>query len=225
MKPACYFAWMLDLTSPSAASIRTAAPTSSHTYQADRLVDLVAIFEPEVQVCYWPRPCNLQIARYLMTFEPNRTSGFRQVVRSGKPVSPLSMPNLPGYDTLTSDLDFLIGVYSELLGCPAVGLRFERLNRAMCPGFHVDRLGIRLICTYHGPGTQWLGDQSIDRHQLRDIDITTTAIEEAPTFALVLLKGTLWQGNGHRGAIHRSPTVPAGIGHRVLATMDALWSS
>lgn len=199
--------------------------TSPRYSRANRLVDLVAIFEPEVQVCHWPRPSDPRITHYLMALESKSIGGFRQVVTAGKPIFLPGLPNLPARDVLATDLNFLIAVYSDLLGCPRVGLRFERLDRAMCPGFHVDRLGIRLICTYCGPGTEWLKDQSIDRHRLADIDTAAADICEAPVFALVLLKGTLWQGNQQGGAIHRSPTVPPGNERRVLVTLDALWTS
>lgn len=52
------------------------------------------------------------------------------------------------------DLALLREVISDLLGCAVVGLRLARINRAMCPGWHVDRAGIRLVCAYQGPATQ-----------------------------------------------------------------------
>jgi len=44
-----------------------------------------------------------------------------------------------------------------------------------------------------------------------------------PPFAVALLKGSLWQGNGGRGVIHRSPAVTPGETPRVLLAMDADW--
>jgi hypothetical protein len=48
-------------------------------------------------------------------------------------------------------------------------------------------------------------------------------IEVIPPFAVALLKGSLWQGNGGRGVIHRSPAVTPGETPRVLLAMDADW--
>ncbi|MEZ0288780.1 MAG: DUF1826 domain-containing protein, partial [Methylophilus sp.] len=45
---------------------------------------------------------------------------------------------------------------------------------------------------------------------------------QAPQQALVLLKGSLWQGNQQAGAIHRSPPMPADA-TRVVLALDAIW--
>lgn len=46
-------------------------------------------------------------------------------------------------------------------------------------------------------------------------------IESIPPFSVVLLKGSLWQGNGCRGIVHRSPAVA--LPPRVLVALDAGW--
>ena len=48
-------------------------------------------------------------------------------------------------------------------------------------------------------------------------------IEAIPPFAVALLKGSLWQGNGGRGIVHRSPAVAVEQAPRVLLAMDAGW--
>jgi len=42
----------------------------------------------------------------------------------------------------------------------AAGTRITTLDRAMCPRFHVDRVPVRLIVTWGGPGTQWLAGRT-----------------------------------------------------------------
>jgi hypothetical protein len=39
---------------------------------------------------------------------------------------------------------------------------------------------------------------------------------------VLLLKGSLWQGNAGRGAVHRSPAVDGDV-PRVMLALDALW--
>lgn len=116
-----------------------------------------------------------------------------------------------------------------------VGLRLEVLHNAMCPRFHVDRTGIRMTCTYLGPGTEWIDDVQVDRTRLgaganglpdtQSGLFTTdeTSIEAASCFDVVLLKGTLWQGNTAQGAIHRSPATTPSDNPRILLVIDALW--
>ena len=116
-----------------------------------------------------------------------------------------------------------------------VGLRLEVLHNAMCPRFHVDRTGIRMTCTYLGPGTEWIDDVQVDRTRLGSganglpdtqselFTTDETSIEAASCFDVVLLKGTLWQGNTARGAIHRSPATTSSDNPRILLVIDALW--
>jgi SAM-dependent methyltransferase len=93
----------------------------------------------------------------------------------------------------------------------------------MCPGFHVDRVGIRLVCAYVGPGTEWLPEPQVDRVALGRREPGGVLRLGAPARlaigAVGLLKGEAWPGNEGRGAVHRSPPVAAGE-RRVLLTIE-----
>ncbi len=91
-----------------------------------------------------------------------------------------------------------------------------------------------MLCTYRGPGTQWLDEGCADRAFLgsrsggQPDDVSglirdTAGIHTAPSFAIVLLKGDRWQGNAGRGIIHRSPLVGGSEAPRVLVAIDAVW--
>jgi len=55
------------------------------------------------------------------------------------------------------------------------------------------------------------------------LDCPQVAIRlEVLQHALVLLKGSRWQGNGHAGVIHRSPEIAPGS-TRVILALDAMW--
>ena len=219
----------------AARTLEPPAVGAGTVYWAEGLADLVAVFEPEVQVLVHSRPPDPQIAAYLDSADSTRL-GFRRVLDNARslvgigPAAP-TWPDLPGREALLADIRHLCEVYRELLGCERLGLRFESLDGAMCPGFHRDHTGIRLVCTYRGPGTEWLDDAGLDpqphprpgaaRSFAAPAD--ASAIGRAPAFAIVLLKGTLWQGNANRGAIHRSPVPPPGGGSRYLLALDALW--
>ncbi|MGF1642291.1 MAG: DUF1826 domain-containing protein [Thiotrichales bacterium] len=204
--------------------------------EASQISDLTAIFEPEVQVCWLPREPLGAIADYLdRASAPGRLRGTeRQVIAAGTLPGFAGLPEAPGYADLRRDAAALIELFTTLLGCPGVGVRLEVLERAMCPRFHVDRVGIRLLCTYRGPGTEWLDERCADRrwlglagHGKDDAESglirDPAGIERAPTFAVALLKGSAWQGNAGRGAIHRSPAVPIEAAPRVVLALDAIW--
>lgn len=171
----------------------------------ERLLDLVAIFEPDVQVCYWPRT----LPPGCVTDDASLAAwtGRQVIARSALATRHTAGP-------LAADILHVLGVFADLLDCPTLGVRLEALDRAMCPSFHIDNTSLRLTCAYRGPGTDW--------HGRLDGDAGESGIGGTPTGALVLVKGSNWPGNGARGGVHRSP--PQAVGQpRLLLTVDALW--
>lgn len=192
-------------------------------WRVSELSDLAEIFDPSVQVCAWQREIDPAIETYLRQLHQ---TGEWQVLET---LSPAVQPKLeglpagPGRSSLIEDLSLVREVVCELLGCAAIGLRLVQVGRAMCPDWHVDRVGIRLVCTYQGPGTQWLNDQGIDRRDLRLDPMKEGAFLQAVRGEIVLLKGALWQGNDTFGAVHRSPGLEPSASLRTLITLDPLW--
>jgi hypothetical protein len=193
----------------------------AYAHRVEAVADLADIFAPEIQICVLARTPDPRIVASLQSAAARGFNGLRRVVGSADAAQALELPGLDEDGApLARDIAALTGLYIDLLGCPAVGLRLEALDRAMCPGWHYDRTGIRLLCTYRGPGTEWLDDAGIDRGRLRNLQ-AMPASGQASAFDIVLLKGALWQGNDGRGAIHRSPAPRDGI--RYLLALDALW--
>ncbi|MGF1547717.1 MAG: DUF1826 domain-containing protein [Thiotrichales bacterium] len=211
-------------------------PDPATVVEVARVADLTTIFDPAVQVCWFARTPDSALTEYLaQAAAAGRLRGSeRRVVTTDRAPEFAGLPALPGAADLQRDAAWLAEIYAALLGCPALGLRLEVLERAMCPRFHVDRVGIRMLCTYRGPGTEWLDERCADRRWLGQaghgkgdaesgLILDPAGIGRAPPFAVVLLKGALWQGNTGRGAIHRSPAVAAGEAPRVVLALDAIW--
>ena len=193
--------------------------------RVSHLADLVEIFDPAVQVCVWQRDMDAAVSQYLARLERTGTPQTIETLSAAGRPRLTCLPAGPGRAALIDDVSLLGEIMCELLGCPAVGLRLARLGHAMCPGWHIDGVGIRLICTYQGPGTEWLDDQGIDRCDLSLTRKGEDAFIQATPGEAVLLKGALWQGNERLGAIHRSPEIAAGAGVRTLVTLDPLWNA
>ncbi|MDD3327842.1 MAG: DUF1826 domain-containing protein [Zoogloea sp.] len=210
---------------------RPSALTSCASIDGDAL-GLTRIFDPDIQISQWRRPVDTLITRWLEAHLGVLGSGFRQTLSPGQTPDLHHWPAGPGREALADDLRLLADMLGELLDAPAIGLRMEIVRRAMCPRLHVDRVGVRMLCTYRGLGTEWVEDASVDRRFLgaasggRPDEVSGLLrpghrIESVPLFAVALLKGSLWQGNGGRGIVHRSPAV--GEGPRVLVALDAGW--
>lgn len=94
-------------------------------------------------------------------------------------------------------------------------LRLEAVAQPDCRLFHVDRVVSRLLCTYHGPGTQWLDEDNAVRGELglqgRTIERTNAAIVRDPgrihTLApwwVAICRGCACPGNERGGLVHRA---------------------
>jgi len=107
-----------------------------------------------------------------------------------------------------------------------VRLRLETLGDDGCPRFHVDRCRLRLLCTYRGPGTEWLEHDQVDRralisHQPNEAILRHGQAQRLGPFQVAVLKGERFPGNAGLGLVHRSPPI-AGTGTvRVLLCIDA----
>lgn len=215
---------MLALQSETAPRLGASARSVEH------LVELASIFDDGVNVVTHPRADNAEIRRFLLAAHAaNALASARVVFEPGStaPADALRLPALPGRAAAAADLGFLTDLYTDLLGCARIGVRLEVLRSAMCPRFHADRVGIRMSCTWMGPGTEWADERVVDRaraggNELGPVfDLSGTC--RADAFDLVLLKGEAWPGNQGRGAIHRSPDPGEDAPVRVALIFDALW--
>jgi hypothetical protein len=207
---------------------------ASHTVITSAPAALIGIFEPDVQLAIWQRPVDQAITDYLEASRLHLGSSLRRSLAAGESPDLSDLPAGPGRDALAADMGNLAELLGDLLDCPHIGLRLEVIGKGMCPRLHVDRVGIRLLCTYLGPGTEWIADTRADRSRLGSgagglpdevsgLFGTDTRIESVASFSVALLKGCLWQGNGGRGVIHRSPAIPADALPRVLLALDGMW--
>jgi hypothetical protein len=203
------------------------------TFIADGWSDLERIFDTTVNCCVLPRelsPALLAASSYLADADVD----LAMAIATNDPatVLQLPLPPLPVEDTaLRSDLVALVDLLTTLTGATHVGLRLASLHRQMCPRFHVDNVSLRLVCTYQGPGTEWLLEEHTDRLALRrnwdplnDPDAgligNSAEIHHMPRGAIGLLKGERWPGNGGHGVVHRSPSIGAGAPPRLLLSLE-----
>jgi len=207
-------------------------PVTSCAAIGDDAFGLTRIFDPAIQLAVWRRTPDPTIGNWLERNAGALGCGFRQLITPGQTPVLDTLPTGSGRDALADDLAQLAEMLAELLDAPAIGVRLEVIHKAMCPRLHVDRVGVRMLCTYRGPGTEWVEEQSIDRSRLgaASAGLADThsgvlrpdhCIESIPLYAAALLKGSLWQDNTGRGIVHRSPAVSSPP--RVLAAFDAAW--
>lgn len=194
---------------------------------------LTRIYEEQTNIVVMERSLEEEISQYCrLLVEEKPNLNLRSAVNCEKAAASLNglLPNLEHKSAFVEDLCLLLEMYSYLFELDEVGLRLEVLDRAMCPRFHVDKLGCRLVTTYQGVGTEWLYNHDVDRSKLGlgskglgDLEAGLytgdAVVQRVQEGDVVLLKGEGWHGNEGLGAVHRSPSVATG-NKRIVVTMD-----
>ncbi|HEU4405683.1 MAG TPA: DUF1826 domain-containing protein [Polyangiaceae bacterium] len=203
------------------------------TASVEAIADLAALYDEGVGACLLRRRADPIVERFVDSALLPRDAERRLVVAADAPaLGDLLAPGegAEGPGAWLDDVRELVEIFAALTGAPAVGVRVRSGGEPMCPRFHVDRVAVRLVCAYAGPGTEWLDGGDVDRSRLGHAagglpDEASGLLREgakvwrAAPFDLVLLKGEAWPGNEGHGAVHRSPPF---WGRRVVLTLDAL---
>lgn len=205
-----------------------AAPAST-AYAVD-LADLTTVYEPHVNVVVHPRAADPELAAFVRgTLLVHDWSRMLHVDRDGRELERVAPGGMPEHEGFRAEIALLIEIYAELFEARRVGLRMFSGACAMCPRFHVDKVGVRMVCTYEGPGTEWLDHASARRdrlgHASRGLTDERSGLVQGPihrmhAFDIGLLKGEGWPGNGGRGAVHRSPAHRDG--RRLFVSLEAI---
>lgn len=207
------------------------APAQSSWRMVRDVAELAAIFEPTVNVV------SLRRARSEALIEACRCAliepGFRKWLTV--PSGPAGLRDihdvLTGLPALADDVHFWVDVLADLTGSEGVGVRLARVESAMCPRFHVDRVTLRVVCTYEGRGTEFISNEHVDRRRLghaaggasdetSGLLLIPDCVRTAEPGDVVLLKGEAWADIGG-GAVHRSPAVSS-ASPRLVMTLDPL---
>jgi hypothetical protein len=204
-------------------------PSKSYSFRTNDPSKLIKIFEPRYSIGVWMRDQSKTIEMIDTTILP-KTFSIAEIVKANDPCIDEIVKNSLGVHLnklWIQDIEFLIELYSDLLGVSKIGFRFAGLQSAMCPKFHVDYVGIRLLCTYLGPGTEYLENNKFNRllvqkyHGIQQPE-PNGKIKKANPMDIVLLKGENWFDNKNHGAIHRSPQI-SNSESRYMISLDAIY--
>lgn len=120
-------------------------------------------------------------------------------------------------DLLGEDVTTLAQAFAAVMGTSRVSIRLDVIETDACRRFHADYVTARLICTYAGPGTQWL--DATDAMALGEgTDVDTLAIQSLATGDVGLFKGRLWSPDAP--IVHRSPPIITTGERRLLLVID-----
>jgi len=190
---------------------------------------LRSILDPNVNLTLWQRPEQNPVARELA-----RLSALSlRDVRRGTSLKSFDEDLIElllqqglepsDFENLRKDMKRLIKIFSPISKGQPITFRLLTTNRDDCKRFHLDRTRLRLMCTYRGPGTEWLPEGQLDR---------AAQSRGAPNESIIRFGkpsqfNTFWVGiakgdpdNTGQGLVHRSPAI-AEAGHtRVFFCLD-----
>lgn len=218
---------------PKAARATPPTPASTGSFATAHLPELEHIFNVDTSLCLLQRSPDRTLQRYLSGHSPAscHERAQRVLAEQAELDSVLQDFAQPGRICLENELRFLIELFATLSDSRWVGVRLSISHQRSCPRFHVDKVGLRLICTLQGPGTEWLEHECVDRRFLgfgsqgipdegSGLLKSGAQIHRMQTFEVGLFKGELWPGNENRSAVHRSPAVKPLSPHRIVVTLD-----
>lgn len=209
-----------------------------HTSSAvvKRGAHLTRILRPSVNVCVWrralPKPLQGWLSRLnrVLVRDVSLSSTFDQ---RALPSLFTGLPDCPEVRAWAGDVALLATLFTRLLGTDSFQASLATVHTNKCCKFHSDYKPLRLVCTYAGPGTEWVDDRDVDRaelgHEESCFDTANarivprgSSVQRARAGDVVLLKGELFPGYAGRGAIHRSPPIESTGERRIVFTLDAL---
>jgi hypothetical protein len=153
---------------------------------------LLAAREPTVGLAFWRRPA---------------LAGLRPAIESALALPPFGevaegvpdeaahalLRRMPArMRPLRAELAMLGRLFATLSGDPVVRLRLDHVADNACRHFHIDSVGLRLLCAYAGLGTEWIGADGTSRR----LSVGDVAV----------FKGSKFPDSAPR-ILHRSPPV------------------
>lgn len=169
------------------------------------------IADPAVGLALWHRRLPPVLDTWLDQTPPARLPEGRLLVRTDDIEEALdttfraaAIPDDIPARLLRADVATLARRFARIAGSALVDLRLEALAHDACCRFHRDFVPLRLLCTYRGPGTQWIAPAQAGR-AVHEQDRYKGEIRHMPRHAAALFKGE-GHGQGH-GIVHRSPPI------------------
>ena len=213
---------------------RATTPPSFAVVRRD--AGLARILDSDLNVCVWRRALPPRLEKWIEPLARTLVHDVSHRVSSSPASTAPLFAGLPDREGMihawAADVAALVGLLSGLLGAKSLRASLATVDTNKCRKFHSDHKTLRLVCTYAGPGTEWVDERDADRsamgHDDACIDTANarivrhgSRIRRAGPGDVVLLKGELFAGNRGRGAVHRSPPIEATGERRIVLTLDA----
>ena len=185
---------------------------------------LLSVHRPEVHLAIWHRRLPFTLCGYEL--RPLMAAAPFTAIANAPPAAVSdrlaeALP-APAPTDLLLDIADLALAFTMLDGHRgAVRVRLEALTHNGCSRWHADAIGLRLLCTYRGPGTEFLPlEGGAAAARALPIGAPHHAMGRIATGAVAIMKGERHPGAAGQGCIHRSPAAGPGQRARLLLCID-----
>lgn len=193
-------------------------------YEGHEAAALGRIRQPATTLALWHRSRLEQLGPWLDAVPGERLPSGRARLRSRDVPQAMAdfcsdrgTPQALECDRLVRDVVILANLFSAIVEQSEFELRVDPLDHDGCRLFHVDRVDYRLLCTYRGPGSEWVPPDRASAAMRAQTDYRGP-LERLPRYAAGVVKGANQTANP---IVHRSPPI-AGRGlHRLLLCLSA----
>ena len=192
------------------------------------------ILRPDTNVVSIPRPIDsamkLRLARLVQAGSFHHSATLDSYARDASDLL-VSIQDSALKTFLAEDIGYLASQFGLVLGRRHLHAQLFVQESDGCRKLHADTVTIRMLCTYTGPGTDWLPNQDVVRKYLRAaaVDAETAnqriirkgaVLRRCEPGEVLLLKGNAYPGNAKRGAAHRSPPLGSSGVSRLVLKID-----
>lgn len=193
-----------------------------------------ALDQRGVNLVLWRRQVSQPLSSYVQEFCVATDYRHTQVISRGTAAEDIIFPGLPefaGKEEFTEDIAQILRIALSIPNWTEGKVKLETVKGDMCRRFHVDRVRFRLLCTYNGPGTQWLPNNFVDRTKLgpgsagmadevSGLIRSGGEIQQMEPFEVGLMRGEPNGENRACGLVHRSPPAENSTARRLFFRID-----
>lgn len=194
---------------------RVAGLSLGHVQLGADAAVLGLIHVPEVNLTVWQRRVAAQVACEAVKLVVAATGEVRLSCRAEAVADALAAAMaVQGWSDapcLRADVAGLGARFAAVMDSPVLALRLEVVTGDACRRFHADYVTARLICSYTGPGSEWV-DNDAAQTLAAGGTVEAVQIRQLAAGDVALFKGRQWS---ETPIIHRSPPI-LGTGQRRL---------
>jgi hypothetical protein len=203
-----------------------------HFHDAAALSSLDGIRQPHINIAIYQRMPSAGLKQSVDSLINSSFNGFESTVAIDTEVSAQlekifvekSVHPINELTALIYDMQQLIYQFALICNAEHVRVHLKTVVNDACRKFHIDGYDLRLLCSYAGPGTEWIYNDNVNRNlglgTNEQIIKDWSYINQLKSYDVAILKGELPNQRTGKGVVHRSPEIEQQQKKRLVLRID-----